>query len=89
MSEAMRAVPTLREALGALFATREYQTATDGPEGGKALLIDRLVDRRKAAARAELIRGSRDLEQALRDRRGARARALGATEEAITQSLGR
>ena len=79
----------MKDTLAEIFQGREYQAATDGPEGGKALLVRRVVDRFRMAARAELIQQSPGLEDAFKARVAERARALGASEEAITQSLGR
>jgi len=89
MDPAFASLPPIRDALSALMARDDYQRATDGLEGAKALMVKSVIHAYREAAKAQLIVESPGLEEMLMDRLGRRAKALGATEEQITESLGR
>lgn len=88
MDPAFASLPPIRNALSALMEREEYQQATDGPEGAKALMVRSILHAYRAAAKAQLMRESPGLEELLKERLGARAKALGASEEQVREQLG-
>ena len=88
MDPAFAALPPLRDALSALMARDDYQRATDGPEGAKALMVKGVIHAYREAAKAQLMMESPGLEELLKQRLGERARALGASSQQIQEQLG-
>ncbi len=68
--------PPLRQALAEMMAAPDYQQQTNGPDGGKALLIRRLVMVYKQAAAAQLRQESPELAQAIERQQQRRIEAL-------------
>ncbi len=67
----------LKDTLGRLIKSPEYKEATDGPDGGKALLINENILAFRSLARAMLIDENRNLQNVIEGRIRDRARALG------------
>lgn len=88
MDPAFASLPPIRNALSALMARNEYKTATDGPEGAKALMVKGIIHAYREAAKAQLMLESQGLEELLKQRLGERAKALGASSQQIQESLG-
>jgi hypothetical protein len=69
-------LPLLKDALAAVIASPDYQRQTDGPDGGKALLLKSLVYKYRAAAQEKLIADSTELQAQLKLKMKQRADAL-------------
>jgi hypothetical protein len=56
-----------REAMTEALPGDDYREATDGPDGGKALVIREIVNRARAQARSEMLGEFPDLESRVED----------------------
>ena len=66
----------MKDAISRLIGGDEYRRQTDGPDGGKALLVRATVEAYKAGARAQLLRESPGLERAITEKTRERAEKL-------------
>jgi hypothetical protein len=67
---------TLKANLEEMIKTPEYQAATDGPDGAKALMIRATVTAYRDAAKAMLLDASPDLAGLYEEKINSRAEAL-------------
>ena len=59
-----KGIPKLKTALGNLIKSTGYRNATDGPDGGKSLLIRSIFANYRSAAQKKLFQENAELNQA-------------------------
>ena len=78
-------LPILKDKLAGLIESDTYKRQSDGPDGGKSLLIKDVIGRYRQAAQAKLIADSPQLQAQLRQKLQQKGQALRPASRSIAQ----